>query len=117
MDNGSEIIDDDIVQFYISAVDYNGPQYYDGSTEDAYTVAVGEMLPPEAPQNVALQTSGNHIQLSWNQVDDAASYKLYRASAPDSTFQLIMESIVDTTVVDSNAALQNKYFYFIKAVK
>lgn len=117
LDNGSEIIDDDIVQFYISAVDYNGPQYYDGSTEDAYTVAVGEMLPPEAPQNVALQTSGNHIQLSWNQVDDAASYKLYRASAPDSTFQLIMESIVDTTVVDSNAALQNKYFYFIKAVK
>lgn len=94
--------------FYVRALDENGiwgiPQYHE------FTVA--EML--AIPQNVTLISDGTTIIISWDEVPNANSYKIYSSNEPYSGFELDETGEFNgTSWTTSN--VNEKRFYYVTA--
>ena len=112
--NGSEIENDDTVSFYITAEDYNGPEYTDDNSGSNYSVTVGVTAPPDAPVNVTISIAAGNVNISWDAVTEATSYKVYSDTNPYGTFSTVEWTGTDTSW--SEAVSENRKFYYVKAM-
>jgi len=68
------------------------------------------------PSNLAAVASCNDIALSWDASPDAdQGYLVYRASSPDSIFELIVNSPIDTTAYTDTLPLPGTNYYQVRA--
>jgi len=82
------------------------PGYYHGKITDGIL----------APENVTISTDGVNIQLSWDPVPDATSYKVFSSDDPVIDFT---EDTSGTFINESwsTSIPQGKIFYYVKAIK
>ncbi len=101
----------DVIKFYISATDYNGPIYTDHSQDAPYYVYIGK---PTPPQNVDITRTESGFIISWQAVA-GATYNIYRSDNPYNGFTLWKTGITTTSVTDSTSS--ERKFYYIKSIK
>lgn len=68
--------------------------------------------PSIVSSNVA---SSGKIKLTWDAVDGAAKYKVYRATSADGKYSL-MKTLTGTAYTNSNAVAGKKYYYYVVAI-
>ena len=75
-----------------------------------------EAAKPDAPvvkaSNVA---SSGKIKLSWNQVDGAESYRVYRSTTINTGYKLLKET-TGTSLTNTSAEAGKQYYYYVIAV-
>ncbi|QTD52063.1 pre-peptidase C-terminal domain-containing protein [Sulfidibacter corallicola] len=74
--------------------------------------------PPAAPTGLSVAVNGNNrLDLSWNAVSGASSYRVYRAegSCPQSNFSLIATDVSGTGYSDTNVSGGVTYAYVVTA--
>lgn len=70
----------------------------------------------QPPQNLAAVTSCNDITLTWDASPDAdEGYLVYRASSPDSIFELIVNAPVNATTFTDTMPLSGGNYYQVRA--
>ena len=89
--------------YEVSAVDDAGE-----STSKASVSATVNNIPPAAPTNLTASANGSNVNLTWNTVDDATSYNVYRDSS-------LIASPTTTTFTDT-ALADGTYLYEVSAV-
>ena len=89
--------------YEVSAVDDAGE-----STSKASVSATVNNIPPAAPTNLTASANGSNVNLTWNTVDDATSYKVYRDSS-------LIASPTTNAFTDANLA-DGTYLYEVSAV-
>jgi hypothetical protein len=113
------------------ATDTSGHAFVTGSTastpdrvsDDVFVAKVKATEPPPAPTWLPMITNGADLVLSWNRVDTAANYQLFRSSVPYftpgdwSSGLLPLPAPTATSYTDTGAlTLVNSYFYVVKTV-
>ena len=83
----------------------NDPGYYLGPFPD-------DIL---APENVIISVSDNTITISWDPVNNAASYRIYSSDHPYNNFSLDNSGSFDGTSWSAPHS-NEKRFYFVKSV-
>ena len=92
-------------------------------------VAVAEDGTTSAPSNIVgrtcdlprpVVTASNNaktgkVTLTWEPVEGAVSYKVYRSTSKDGTYSL-MKTLTNTTYTNTNAVAGTKYYYKVVAV-
>ena len=89
--------------YEVSAVDDAGE-----STSKASVSATVNNEPPAAPTNLTAAANGSNVNLSWNTVNDATSYNVYRDSS-------LLESTTANAFTDT-ALADGTYLYEVSAV-
>ena len=89
--------------YEVSAVDDAGE-----STSKASVSATVNNEPPTAPTNLSASANGSNVNLSWNTVNDATSYNVYRDSS-------LLESTTANAFTDT-ALADGTYLYEVSAV-
>lgn len=59
----------------------------------------------------------NKLKLSWNKVNGAASYNIYRSTSKNGTYTLIKKQCKDNTYTNSKLTNGKRYYYKITAVR
>lgn len=73
--------------------------------------------PPDAPDNLQAQGTSGSVALSWDPVEGAAGYMLYRSPVAAGGFEpLTAEPISETTATDDTVANGYRYYYRVAAV-
>ena len=68
------------------------------------------------PTNVNISNnSKGHPRVTWNKVNGAASYKVYRATSKNGTYKLI-KTTASTSFTNTSATAGTTYYYKVKAV-
>ncbi|WP_144268104.1 PA14 domain-containing protein [Demequina sp. NBRC 110055] len=108
--------------YVITAVDGAGNESGASSIVAAILVVVNDTIPPDAPENLEVQSGDAEVVLTWDPVDDVAlaGYRVYRSletgaytgSVVVSGGDLITEPTYTDTFVDNNTT----YFYQVVAV-
>ena len=79
----------------------------------------GHIIPPtpSAPGSISASdgTHTTHVEVSWQSVDHADEYRLYRATTNNPSLASNIASVSGTTYDDSSAATDVEYFYFVSA--
>lgn len=68
--------------------------------------------PVVSVSNVA---SSGKVKLTWDAVDEAVKYKIYRSTKKSSGYKLL-KTTTATSFVNTSAAAGTKYYYYVKAV-
>lgn len=89
-----------------------------GESEPVIVSAITYIIPiPAAPENIrAVLLSATSINLSWDAVEDATSYKVYRAEGSSGPWTVPIATTEDTLLNDISVIANNDYFYKISAV-
>ncbi len=114
--NGEDVADNDQVEFWITATDYNGPLFTDDNGGNNYSVSIGQAAPPAAPQDVTISIVGTDVQLSWTAVAGATGYRLQSCSTPDGTFNNVLVTPNTSVTINGGAGVADKKFYIVKAI-
>ncbi|QHQ59900.1 hypothetical protein Ana3638_03055 [Anaerocolumna sedimenticola] len=70
----------------------------------------------DAPDDLTADSDGDdEITLEWEEVDDADSYNIYRATSSSGTYTLI-DNVDDTYYTDDNLSEDKTYYYKVKSV-
>lgn len=111
--------------FQISGLDDSSVYYFrikstNSLAQSAWTNPVRvnlSLIPPSTPTNVhftdGTQTS---LSLSWDVVDRATYYKVYRSNQESGSFAIIEENQTNVPYLDSNLEQGQQYWYKIQAV-
>ncbi len=92
-----------------------GEELYIGDTADIIRSSKDYGLTRlNSPENLTITIIVNDVHLNWDVTQDALLYNIYRSNFPDPVYYLIDTSYT-TSYIDSNACLQEKYFYYITA--
>lgn len=67
------------------------------------------------PKITSVTKSGNSNQITWNAVDGAAGYRLYRKTFGDS-YARLFESIAETTYLDTTVKTNTLYAYTVRCL-
>ena len=78
------------------------------------SVSVFTTAATQAPQGVTATYSNGNITVSWNPVENATEYKIYRSLSPGN--ETYYANTTNTTFVDSNVTEGNTYYYKVSAV-
>ena len=100
--------------YYVRAYATNGIGTSYGNKVTFTTIAA---IPPGAPENVTITVSDGNVNLSWNAVTGADSYKVYSSTDPNLAFDswtLEQDNISGTTWSETTTA--NPKFYYVKAI-
>ena len=80
------------------------------------TMAVGEISPPNSPENVIIYTQSDSIHIQWDTVAGANSYKVYSSLNPYDNFEnWALEADGITATSWSEEVINTKKFYYIVA--
>ncbi len=102
----------------------NGTEYYYVVTavneggESANSEEVGiTPIPqlPQAPMNVTVTPRDNVIELTWQSVYNADTYKVMRSETEGGPYISVLESTTDTAFTDTNVVFGKTYYYVIQA--
>ncbi len=75
------------------------------------------LLPPDKPENVLIQgDSSTSLRISWDTVEYATSYKVYRDTDVAGLFTDLIFDDSETSCVDTGLQEQTTYYYKIKAL-
>jgi len=98
-------------------VDLSAPENWRPSpTNEGGSPGVDDTLPPPAPANFGATGLGDRVNLSWNAVNGAASYTIYRSNAPGGEGATPLASnLTGTRYVDLTAVGGTTYYYLISA--
>lgn len=69
----------------------------------------------EEPAGVSV-TNGESVDISWNAVEGATSYSVWRAATNDSSKAQQIATVTDTSYADSAPAYYSQNYYWVKAV-
>lgn len=69
----------------------------------------------EEPTGVSV-TNGESVDISWNAVEGATSYSVWRAATNDSSKAQQIATVTDTSYADSAPAYYSQNYYWVKAV-
>ncbi len=99
--------------YYVTAT-YLSPDGESDASNHIY-IAPAITQPPPAPSNLVIQIIGSNIELTWDEVTEATSYKVYSSNQPDQNF------IEDNTGVFDNVSWtapvsDSRKYYLVKAV-
>jgi fibronectin type 3 domain-containing protein len=98
--------------YFITAVNASGESGFSQYTENAAAVTKAP-----APSGVtATALSATSIQVSWNAVSGAASYKIYSAASSSGTKNLLATVASGTSYTHSGLSSATDYYYWITAV-
>lgn len=109
---------DQMVTFYISAVDYAGAR---GPLSEPYEILIEENIPPSIITGVRTAFIDENIRLIWSMSTelDAAGYNVYRSYEPSENFEQVNEELIPVNLpefVDTTVERGNRYFYKITAI-
>mgnify|MGYP000036687777 CR=1 FL=1 len=82
--------------------------------EDNKCTVCGATLPACEAPTLSVSIKGK-IVLSWNAVEGAASYQVYRTTGSNTEFDKIA-TVTGTTFTDTTAAVGTKYYYKVRAI-
>ncbi len=82
--------------------------------EDNVCTVCGNTLPACAAPTLTISTS-NGVVLSWNAVDGAAGYQVYRSTGSNTEPDKIA-TVTGTTYKDTSAVVGTKYYYKVRAI-
>ena len=82
--------------------------------ENNVCTVCGNTLPACAAPTLTVTTS-NGVVLSWNAVEGAASYQVYRTTGSNTEFEKIA-TVTGTTYKDTSAVVGTKYYYKVRAI-
>jgi hypothetical protein len=86
------------------------------SVDDIVLTNATLLQPPDAPQNVHIEQSGNEVVISWDAVPGVTGYNIYRSFIPD---VFTIDDLIGTTDMtsygDESIMVYPKAFYMIKA--
>jgi fibronectin type 3 domain-containing protein len=71
---------------------------------------------PDVPQNVDAAYSNGCVSITWNSVDNAASYRVYKSTNPDGAYSLLQTATTSNTSVCTNLEEGVTYYFEISAV-
>ncbi len=74
------------------------------------------LTPPPTPTSLEAKLSGKAIKLTWNQVEGASSYSVYRKTEQGSKYQEIKERPKGPVYEDKNVTPNVSYFYRVLAL-
>ena len=81
-----------------------------------FTVTASAASKPAAPVvSASNSASTGKIKLSWDAVDGASSYKVYRATSKSGDYTCI-KTTTSTSFTNSSVAVGDTYYYYVKAV-
>ncbi len=78
-----------------------------------YTAAA-EPEVPAIPTNVTATEINGEINITWDKVEGAEAYRLYRATSEDGEKDLVISTNTNT-VIDGNADYGTQYYYYVQA--
>ena len=79
-------------------------------------IVIGDVTTPAAPKvSIANVASSGKIKLSWNQVDGAESYRVYRSTIINTGYKLLKET-TGTSLTNTSAEAGKQYYYYVIAV-
>lgn len=97
---------------------YNAELYIESNDPDDPVVVIPVSLtieaPPQAPANIILEIIGSEIQISWDHVAGANSYKIYSSDSPEGPFDLV-ETVSSGLNTRSYSMVEGKQFFRIVA--
>ena len=73
------------------------------------------VLPSRAPAPSASARSDTAIEVTWNEVSGATSYKLYRSESGDGTYARVGGDISALRYLDTGRSASTEYFYRLEA--
>ena len=71
-------------------------------------------LPQPAVEIYNVASTGN-IRMTWEKIEGAKEYQIYRATAKDGTYKL-MKTTTDTSYTNTSAEIGSTYYYKIRAI-
>ena len=101
----------------LSGYNYYKVKAVNSAGESAYSsyAYYNNVTAPSAPTGVTATASGTHVEISWNPVSNATSYKVYRSSSASGTYSQIGSATSNTYLYDNNP-LSGYNYYKVKAV-
>jgi pectin methylesterase-like acyl-CoA thioesterase/pectate lyase len=73
-----------------------------------------EVLEPLADPTVKIESGDGVLTLTWNAIDNATIYEIYRKSSEETKYTLI-DQVSDYVYVDRNVVNETPYYYYIVA--
>lgn len=71
---------------------------------------------PKPPANLQTQGAINRVSLSWDAVEGASGYLVYRSPVATGGFELISDSVEEPAFVDDSAINGYRYYYAVAAL-
>ncbi len=85
---------------------------YDGSTAVSTALTIAADPIATSPKPTAEALSASWVRLKWDAVTNAKSYRVYRASHPDSIYTIVQDMHTTTTYNDMKALSPNTLYYY-----
>ena len=118
MDDPDETVEIGFNSTGMTSGTYNAEIIVDCNDPDDPVVIIPVSLtveaPPQAPANVMLEIVGSEIQISWDHVAGANSYKIYSSDSPEGPFDLV-ETVSSGLNTRSYSMVEAKQFFRIVA--
>jgi len=107
--NGVDVFDGDAVSFYITATDYNGPEYIIDAGEILWDVSIGG---GNVPTNIQMSISNQDIHLSWDAVPGATSYRVYYFDDPYNPSSVEYYTVTNPSIIIGGVAVTDGHKFF-----
>ena len=105
------------LEFIYSAVDDLDNSSDEITADNAFQIYQGELPPLDAPANLSgTSLAGGDIKLSWDEVDLAAGYVLYRQAPGEADLTLLTTLEADTEYTN-NPGLDGTYTYAVASLR
>jgi len=102
----------------IKAAEANGTRHGRVDLIAAALIMGMPIVPPPAPDITAVTAGNGQIAVSWNPVDGATSYSIFRSTTPGGEFESasIQSGLANTTYTDIGLTNGATYYYAVAAV-
>ena len=85
------------------------------SADSAYSEIISRVCDLAKPE-VTIKLKNGDPRLTWEKVDGAAKYYIYRATSKDGKYEKIKTTVSATSFTDTTAKAGTKYYYKVKAI-
>lgn len=99
-------------QYVVTAV-ANGVE---GGQSQPVVIGIPEPTAPSTPLNLTATLLNESVRLNWDVVDLAESYNVYRMLASGGASSILAEGAIDSSFIDTTAAVGIDYLYYVTAV-
>ena len=101
---------------YSEVVTFTNTTDGNGDTEIVVNLTVNEIVDIAIGVTATDATLADYVEITWNSVEEAVSYNVYRSNTIDGT-KTLLGNVLTNSYQDTSAIAGITYYYFIKAVK